>query len=214
MSDCCGNACGEGPQSEAEKRTLRIALALNAAMFAVGLVAAVVGQSAGVLADALDMLTDAYGLSLWAIGRSPQLKAATAGAIGWILLLLGAGVVVESVRKALSGSEPVGALMMDMAALSMAVNVTVLRMLAQYRGGDVNLRASYVCTRADIVANFGVLVSGALVLLSGSRYPDLVVGVAIGVYVMKEAAGILGQARDAEAEERSRGLDSGVGSRG
>lgn len=194
---CCPP--GPAPRTEAERRTLTIALALNGAMFVIGLVAALIGQSAGILADALDMLTDAftYGLSLWAIGRSARLKANTALTIGCVLLVLGAGVILESGRKAIFGSEPVGVLMMGMALLSLAVNVNVLRMLAKFRSGDVNLRASYICTRADVIANFGVLASGALVLLTGSRYPDLVVGVAIGVYVMKEAAEILGQARKA-----------------
>lgn len=196
---CCAPAAG--PQSEAERRTLSIALLLNGTMFVAGLVAALVGASASVLADALDMLTDAftYGLSLWAIGRSPQLKATTARVIGGVLLLLGTGVILESGRKAVFGSEPAGALMMGMALLSLAVNVTVLRMLGKFRGGDVNLRASYICTRADVVANFGVLASGALVLLTGSHYPDLVVGVAIGAYVMKEAGEILVEARDARS---------------
>jgi divalent metal cation (Fe/Co/Zn/Cd) transporter len=38
-----------------------------------------------------------------------------------------------------------------------------------------------------------------LVSLTGSRYPDLVVGTAIGVYVIKEAFEILGEAREARA---------------
>ncbi len=205
MNDCCADACRQAPKSEAERRTLSIALGLNAMMFVIGLAAAIIGQSAGVLADSFDMLTDAmaYGLGLWAIGRSARLKARTAVAIGVILWLLGAGVLVESVRKAVVGSQPVGGLMIGMAMLSLVVNVTVLRMLAKFRGGDVNLRASYICTRADVVANIGVLASGALVLATHSRFPDLIVGAAIGIYVMKESMEILSQGRTALREEAS-----------
>lgn len=207
MSDCCADACGQAPKSEAERRTLTIALGLNAMMFMIGLAAAIIGQSAGVLADSFDMLTDAmaYGLGLWAIGRSARLKANTAVAIGMVLFLLGAGVIVESIRKAVIGSEPLGGLMIGMAALSLIVNVSVLRMLAKFRGGDVNLRASYICTRADVVANIGVLASGVLVLATQSRFPDLIVGAAIGIYVMKESMEILSQGRVALKEEASAG---------
>ena len=53
-------------------------------------------------------------------------------------------------------------------------------------------------TRADVVANLGVIVSGVLVAATGVRYPDLLVGAAIGIYVIKEAVEILREAREAE----------------
>jgi Co/Zn/Cd efflux system component len=61
----------------------------------------------------------------------------------------------------------------------------------------VHLRATWIFTRVDVIANVGVIFSGLLVLLTGSRFPDLVVGGAIGVYVMKEALEIPGEAREA-----------------
>jgi Co/Zn/Cd efflux system component len=90
--------------------------------------------------------------------------------------------------------------MMAVAALSLAVNATVIRMLTRFRKGEVHLRAAWLFTRADVVANLGVILSGALVLLTGSRIPDLVAGIAIGLYVMREAWEILGRARRARAE--------------
>jgi Co/Zn/Cd efflux system component len=80
--------------------------------------------------------------------------------------------------------------------LSLRVNVAVLRMLAQYREGEVHMRASWICTRADVVANFGARASGLVVLASGCRYADLVVGIAISMYVAKEAIEISQQSRD------------------
>jgi Co/Zn/Cd efflux system component len=79
----------------------------------------------------------------------------------------------------LFGSDPLGAAMVGFSVLSLCVNVTVLRMLAQYREGEIHMRASWICTRADVVANFGVLASGLVVLATGWRYADLVVGLAI-----------------------------------
>jgi Co/Zn/Cd efflux system component len=42
------------------------------------------------------------------------------------------------------------------------------------------------------------MLAGLLVLLTGSRFPDLVMGAAIGIYVPKEALEILGEAREAD----------------
>ena len=73
MSCDCKQVCAK---TEAERKTLRVALSLNAAMFVIGTVAGLLAQSTGLLADALDMLTDAvaYGLALMAISRGLAFK--------------------------------------------------------------------------------------------------------------------------------------------
>lgn len=183
-----------------ERRVLGIALALNATMFVVGLAAGLWAQSMGLIADSLDMLADAlaYGLSLAAIGRAPIFKVRVAQVSGTLLALLGAGVVVDVVRRSIEGSDPESRAMLATAALSLVVNAVVIRMLTRLRRGEVHLHAAWLFTRADVIANLGVILSGLLVLLTGSRYPDLVVGLAIGVYVIREAFEILGRARDAQ----------------
>ena len=63
-------------KTDEERRVLRIALGLNAAMAVIGGFAGWIAQSAGLLADALDMLSDAtaYAIALMAIGRSALFK--------------------------------------------------------------------------------------------------------------------------------------------
>jgi Co/Zn/Cd efflux system component len=115
-------------------------------------------------------------------------------------MLLSAGIFIDLIRRFLFGSEPLGAAMIAFSLLSLCVNVTVLRMLAKYREGEVHLRASWICTRADVIANFGVLASGLVVLFTGWRYADLMAGLAIAGYVAKEAVEIWQQVHeDAEA---------------
>ena len=190
-------------ETEAQQRVLRIALALNATMFIVGLIAGLLGQSSSLMADALDMLADAlaYAIALGAVGRSARFKAGAATLSGSLLLLLGVMVLLDVGRRALLGSEPESAVMMAVAFVSLLVNATVLRMLGRYREGEVHLRATWIFTRVDVIANIGVILSGLLVLLTGSRFPDLVVGGAIGVYVVKEAIEILSESREARAGE-------------
>jgi cation diffusion facilitator family transporter len=198
-------SCDTDPsvETEAQQRVLRIALALNATMFVVGLVAGLLGQSSGLIADSLDMLADAsaYAIALGAVGRSGRFKAGSATLSGVLLLLLGIGVLFDVGRRALLGSQPESLVMIAVAFVSFLVNATVLRMLGRYREGEVHLRATWLFTRVDVIANVGVMLSGLLVLLTGSRFPDLVAGGAIGIYVIKEAIEILGEAREARAGE-------------
>ena len=204
MSECGCHV--EATTDPGQRRALWIALALNALMAVVGSILGWIAQSTGVLADALDMLADAaaYAIGLAAIGRSLRFKQRAAYWSGGILLLLGLGLLIETGRRGLVGSEPVGGLMLLAAGISLVVNLIVLRLLQRFKQSEVHLRATWIFTRADVVANLGVLVAAGLVAITGSRFPDLLVGGAIGAYVVKEAIEILREAR----EERPRHASS------
>ena len=194
--------CGCEPTSvdtAEQRRTLKIALGLNAVMVVVEVAAGWLANSTGLIADGFDMLADAsaYAVGLAAISRGHRFKANAATASGTLLLILGLGVLVEVVRRAISGDPPEGMVMMAVAAVALAVNATVLKLLSRHRTAGVHLRATWIFTRADVVANIAVILAGGAVLLSGIRYIDLVVGAAIGAYVVKEALEILREAREA-----------------
>lgn len=200
MSDCGCHA--DNVKSEAERRVVRWALVLNAAMFVIGGTAGLIAHSSGVIADALDMLADAsaYAIALVAVGKPALFKQRAATASGWILAILGASVVIDATRRAFGESEPDAWIMLPIATLSLIVNATVLRLLHPFRKGEVHLRATWIFTRADVIANLGVIVAALVVLATGTRWPDLAIGVAIGLYVLREAVEIL---RDARADRRA-----------
>jgi Co/Zn/Cd efflux system component len=201
------NDCGchvEKVQSGAQRKAVQIALILNATMFVVGMTAGYFARSSGLLADALDMLSDSFGyaLALLAIGRSAAFKRGAASWTGIILLVMGASVIADAVRRALGGEEPLGWIMIASALASLVVNVTVLRLLSPFREGEVHMRASWICTRTDVVANIGIIVAAVLVMVTQSNLADVIAGLAIGVYVLKEALEILRQSRQEAAAAR------------
>ncbi|MDX1901861.1 MAG: cation diffusion facilitator family transporter [Gammaproteobacteria bacterium] len=194
MSNC---GCHQTATTDNERKILQIALILNATMFVVGLIAGILAHSTGLIADSLDMLADAsaYTIGLYAIGRSLRLKSIAATLSGSLLLVLGVGVLVEVIRRTWLGSVPESTTMIIVASISLLVNSNVLRLLSQFRKAEAHLRATWIFTRADVIVNLGVIISGILVALTHSRFPDLLVGFAIGLYVIKEAFGILKDAR-------------------
>ena len=83
------------------------------------------------------------------------------------------------------------------------VNATVLYLLRTYRDQGMHLRATWIFTRVDVIANLAVILSGLTILITGFRFVDLIVGAAIGLYVVKEGLGIIGEAREAGERQQS-----------
>src|SRR5699024_1374588 len=86
--------------------------------------------------------------------------------------------------------------MIGIAFVSLAVNTIVLRLLGRFRQGEVHLRATWLFTRVDVIANVAVILSGVLVLVLNNAVPDLVIGTALGLYIIKDAIVIVREARE------------------
>jgi Co/Zn/Cd efflux system component len=177
----------------AEARALWTVLALNAAMFAVEMVAGWIAESTGLLADGLDMLADAlvYGVALYAVGRGPALKQRAARLCGGLQLLLGLSALAEVLRRAHFGSDPAPPLMIAVSVVALAANVTSLWLVARHQEGGVHMKATYICTANDVLANLGVIAAAGLVAWTGSPWPDLAIGTAIAGLVLRGAVRIL-----------------------
>jgi len=181
------------PDNAAEARLLWILLAINAFMFVVEIAVGIIAQSTGLIADSLDMFADAavYGVSLFAVGRAAAIKARAAHFAGWLQLVLALGALGEVIRRFLVGSEPMSGVMMGMGLVALMANVTCLALVAKRKDAGAHMRASYIFSANDVIANAGVIVAGLLVALTGSRYPDLVIGTIVGLVVLNGARRIL-----------------------
>ncbi len=193
----CG--CDITAETSEQRRILILALVLNATMFVVGIIAGIIGESTGLIADSLDMLTDAfaYAIGLVAIGRTAMFKARAATLTGNVLVVLGLVVLLDVARRGIFGASPQSSMMLTIAAMSLVVNSWVLHLLSRYQEKEVHLRATWICTRADVIANISVIVSALLIYLTGWRYIDLIIGGAIGLYVVRSAREILRAAESA-----------------
>jgi Co/Zn/Cd efflux system component len=180
------SAPSESGTDEAEARTLWVLLAINATMFVVELVAGWLAESAGLIADSLDMLADAsvYTVALYAVGRSAVLKRRAAHLTGWLQVTLALAALGEVLRRLVSGSAPEASTIMGIALLALAANVTCLLLIARNRHYGVHMMAVFICSANDVIANAGVIAAGALVAWTGSNVPDLAIGSLIGVVVL------------------------------
>jgi cation diffusion facilitator family transporter len=194
VSDC---DCELEVTDHEQRSVLWALLAINGVMFLVELTAGWLAQSTGLIADSLDMLADAavYGISLYAVGRAASTKTRAAFLSGLFQIVLALTVLADVLRRFFVGSDPVSIMMMSIGVVALAANVTCLALIAKHRHGEVHMRASWIFSVNDVLANLGVIVAGGLVLLMDSRLPDLVIGFLISMLVLRGGVRILREAR-------------------
>lgn len=193
----CASAKPDSLNDPRWRRVLWIALGLNAAMFAVEIVAGVMAHSRSLQADALDFLGDAanYAISLGVAGLALQWRARSALVKGLTILLFGFGVLASAVWGLVHGASPDPFAMGIVGFVALLVNVSVALMLYRYRTGDANMRSVWICSRNDAINNLLVIAAGLAVLWSGSGLPDLLVafimaalGISGGWQIVRQAA--------------------------
>ena len=199
MSNC---DCNIEVDARQQSRVLITLLAINAAMFIIEVITGVVAESTGLIADSLDMLADAvvYGIGLYAVGRPASAKIRAAFASGYFQMALAAIVALDVFRRAVFGSEPEPSYMVLIGLIALAANIVCLNLIAKHRDGGVHMRASWIFSKNDVIANIGVILSGGLVYVSGVRWPDLVVGIAISWIVFRGALTIIDDARNERSQ--------------
>ena len=177
----------------AERFTLRLLLSINGLMFLIELAVGCWAQSTGLIADSLDNFADAavYALALYAVGKSAKMKLRSAHLAGWFQLVLALGALSEVIRRFLFGSNPDSLLMIAMAGAALVANISCLFLISKTRESGVHMKASWIFSANDVIANSGVILAGLFVAWTGSRYPDLIIGLIIGVIVLTGAYRIL-----------------------
>ncbi len=172
-------------------------LSLNSVMFLVEFTVGWIADSSGLLADSLDMLADTavYLVSLYAVGRSLRHKAKAALFNGGLQFTLGFLVLANVFKRIWLGSDPQTDLMMSVAVVALLVNVTCFVLFYRLRKGDINLRASWICSRNDMLANVGVISAAGLVAWLEAPWPDWVIGALIACVVVHSAWRIIRKAR-------------------
>jgi Co/Zn/Cd efflux system component len=165
-------------------------------MFAAEFSAGLVAGSTALLADSLDMLADAiiYAIGLFALGRAAHWRVRAALTSGLFQLALGFGIAIEALVKVFIDGLPDVATMGLFGVLALVANTICFVLLARFRDGDINLRATWICSRNDMIGNVGVLIAAGLVLWLESGWPDILIGLLIAGVVIRSASRIAGEA--------------------
>ena len=198
MSDC---ECSLEIESREQSRVLWFLLAINAVMFIAEFATGIIAESTGLIADSLDMLADAtvYAIGLYAVGRAARTKIRAAMVSGVFQVTLAMGVALEIVRRLVWGSEPEPLYMIGVGVIAVIANIICLTLISKHKDGEVHMRASWVFSKNDVIANAGVILAGILVTALDTRLPDLIIGALIVLIVFRGGVSIINDARNERA---------------
>jgi cobalt-zinc-cadmium efflux system protein len=202
------------------RRALAIALALVLGFAAVEAVAGVLANSLALLADAGHMLSDSFalGLALFAAALAGR-PATPERSFGWrraeilvalangvLLVVLGVWILLAAVRRLDDPPDVEGGWVLAAGMVGLLVNVAAARIL-HGAGGGLNVRAALLHVLADLASSVGVVVAGAIVLLTGWNIVDPIVGLLIGLLVLASTRRVLGESVAILLEGAPAGLD-------
>lgn len=194
---CDDVASGVETGSPAFRRTVWIVLALNAAMFAVEMIAGQMAGSLSLQSDALDFAGDTatYAISLAVIGQALHMRARAALLKGFVLGGFAVFVLGSAFWRTFVIGVPEAETMGIVGAMALAVNVTAALLLLRFRDGDANVRSVWLCSRNDALGNIAVLIAAGLVAVTGTKWADLAVAAIMASLFLSTATQIVRQAR-------------------
>lgn len=201
-------AAPTGTAAGRHKTRLMGALALTTLFMAVEVVGGLWTGSLALLADAAHMLTDAGGLALALIAirfaerpATPQntygyvrMEVLSALANALVLLLLTVYILYEAYQRFLNPPDVLSGPMLAVAVTGLAVNLVSMRLLSAGSSESLNVKGAYFEVLADMLGSVGVLVAAVVVMLTGWKLADPLVGAAIGLFIVPRTWSLLKQA--------------------
>ena len=174
-------------------RAFAVGVALNAGFVVIEMLFGWRANSVALIADATHNLGDVLGLLMaWGaavLGRRPPSAYRTYGwgrgtilaslANSGVLLVSIGAIGLEAIHRLISPQPVEEATVMVVAAIGIAINGATALLFMRGRAADLNIRATYLHMVADAAVSFGVVVSAALIALTGWLWLDPVTSLAI-----------------------------------
>ena len=184
----------EKESNDVQSKLLLTVLAINLGFFLIEITTGIISRSMGLIADSLDMLADAsvYGLSLWAVVSTVARKKSVARFSGIIqFVLAGIGIVEVTRRVILVDTVPDYRIMIVVSILALIANSVCLYLLQKSKSEEAHMKASMIFTSNDVIINSGVVLAAILVMVTESKYPDLIIGGIVFLIVVRGAIRML-----------------------
>jgi Co/Zn/Cd efflux system component len=166
------------------RRTVLLVAGLNLAYFFVEIGVALAIGSVSLFADSVDFLEDtAVNLLIFlALGWSLHARAVAGRVMAVIILVPALAAAWQAFAKFSDPAAPDPVSLVVTAGGAVVVNLvcTLLLLRVREHAGSMTT-AAFLAARNDVIVNAAIIVMGIVTALSGSGWPDLVLGVLIVV---------------------------------
>jgi Co/Zn/Cd efflux system component len=102
---------------------------------------------------------------------------------------------MDIARRLYGESEPHSWFMIGVGMVALVANVICLILIRKHNNDEVHMRASWIFSANDVIANLGVVIAGILVMVLKQRWPDIVIGSIISMLILRGAYRILSDAK-------------------
>ena len=199
---------------------LKQAFLLTACILVVEVAAGFASHSLALLSDAGHILTDvvALGLAWFAVEQSKRpadsrrtygyhrVGILTAMLNGATLIAIVFAIAFEAARRFVNPEPVQGGLVIVAALVAIGVNIYIALRLRSGQA-NINIRAAMLHVIGDLAASVGVVVAGAVILLTGWLYADPLISVAIAALIAWGAIRIVIDTVNILLEGTPKGLD-------
>lgn len=206
---------------EANRSRMVVALAINAGLIVAAVVGAIVFHSVALFADAGHVLSDvgAIGLALFAAAMAarPAKGRRTFGfhrteilaalVNGITLVAVAVFVFVEAVMRLSEPSDVRGLGVLIIGVIGLIGNAVATVALAGGDREDINLEAVLRHSAADALGSLAVVVSGAIVLITGWDRVDPITGILLGLLILLGSWRLIREPVDVLMEAAPAGVD-------
>ena len=203
------------------RKRLGIALGITGVIFIAEVVGAIVTDSLALLVDAGHMLTDSMGLVVALIAatlmkRPPseqhtwgwqRAEVLSAGAQSAILLCVGGYAIFEGVGRLFAPPEVEAGGVAFIGVVGLLGNVASLMVLLDGKDSNLNMRAAFLEVLNDALGSVAVIVSAAVIALTGWTRADTVAGLLVAVLIVPRALKLLKESGSILLEATPSGLD-------
>jgi cobalt-zinc-cadmium efflux system protein len=212
---------GEHDHAPASLGKLRWAVGLTLAFVAIEAVAGAFAHSLALLSDAGHNFADAAALGFsWyalSIARKPAHSGMTYGyhRVGILAALVNAVSLVviallifwEAASRFRHPEAAHGVVMIVVAAVAVAINLTIGIWLHAGAKHDLNVRSAYLHMMGDAISAIGVVIAGVVITLGGSTMADPIVSLLIGAMILYSSWGVLKESVNVLLEGTPAGMD-------
>ena len=189
-------------------RYVLVTLGLISAFLVGEVIAAVLGHSLALFADAAHMSTDVVALTLsaWAIrlARRPaegrwtfglqRAEILSAAANGVALAAISLLIAVEAIQRLINPHHVRGSLVLVVALVGALNNVVATWVLSKANRRSLNVRGAYVHIVTDLYAFVGTAIAGLIIVLTGFNRADSIASLIVVVLMAYAAWGLLREA--------------------